>query len=531
MKTKLLSLIIMIAMPMWIAAQAYELIPFKTIKEIADRNAQALWGEVYPAEPIPYYGFDDEIVAWRFNYSIGKPFPQKDELFNQIEYFRTNGDQTNQWGGDNFGRILISARSNMPVLLEYSQCLSAEFALAGKLNTLSDQAFGNEKVEQGRIFYLNHFNTWHERSANGQKKYVCTSPTGGIISETELLKKKAKTGLFCETGDFKELWNSYQNGFVALTDCDKYIDYHECMPYYDWSYGCSPTAAAMIFAWYDYRSLFVSSKYSGFVSWHFQRYDDVEDETDYNVCNLQYDLALAMSTDTLTGSTQSYNIDNGMNHVANSQRGYNFDCVNRYTLLWTRLTDDIDAGKPLLVSIPGHSTAGVGYNGSTDMAITHYTHDPPDHLVWVSRWDIDMITRVSSGGQKGSAIQLTCPFGDPRYNDNGNGEVYSAGNYAEITWLSGYAPGSSVDLLYSTDGGHNFDVIVAGTENDGLYNWLIPADAASTSCRIIAYLFTPDMGIQIAGADGSWGNFIINNAGAVQTMVSEHLYSSDSLSR
>ncbi|MBE0639478.1 MAG: hypothetical protein IH598_13255, partial [Bacteroidales bacterium] len=47
----------------------------------------------------------------------------------------------------------------------------------------------------------------------------------------------------------------------------------------------------------------------------------------------------------------------------------------------------------------------------------------------------------------------------------------------------------------------------------------------------IAYLFTPDMGIQIAGADGSWGNFIINNAGAVQTMVSEHLYSSDSLSR
>jgi len=149
----------------------------------------------------------------------------------------------------------------------------------------------------------------------------------------------------------------------------------------------------------------------------------------------------------------------------------------------------------------------------------------------VSRWDIDMITRVSSGGAKGSAIQLTSPFGDARYNGNGNGEVYSAGNYAEITWLSGYIPGSSVNLLYSTDGGHNFDVIVAGTENDGLYNWLIPAGTSSTSCRVLAYLFTPDMGTLIAGADGSRGNFIINNAGAVQTMVSEHRYSADSLPR
>ena len=522
----------LLALLLWTVAigQTPQMVAFDEIRQIADRNAQALWGDVHPSEPIPYYGFDDEIVAWRFNYSIGKPFPAKDALLEQLKKSESEHDKYNQWGGNNFGRILIGARENMPVLLEYSRCLSAEFALAGKLVKLSEAAFAGESCTNGKIYYLDHFNTWHQIISNGMVKYVCTSPTGGIVDESTFNQKKSTKGVSYENDDFAGLWNKYKGGFVVPTDGDKYINYHECMPFYDWSYGCSPTAAAMIFAWYDNRSQYVSSKYPYFVVWHFQRFDNVENETDYNVSNLQYDLALAMSTDTMTGSTQSYNIDNGMNHVANSQRGYSFDCVNRYTFLWTRLTDDIDDGKPLLVSIPGHSTAGVGYNGSSDMAITHYTHDPPDHLVWISRWDIDMITRVSSGGQKGSAIKLSRPVGDQRYNNNGLGEVYSEQNYAEITWISDNVPGSWVDLFYSTDGGHSIEPIVYGTENDGVYNWLIPAGAASTSCRIMANLRTPDMEPYIAGADGSMGNFIINNSGAIPTMVNEHIYTCDSLS-
>ncbi|NCC72690.1 MAG: T9SS type A sorting domain-containing protein [Sphingobacteriia bacterium] len=531
MKTKLYTLLFLLLNSLWLPAQTYNVIPLETVKAIADRNAQALWGEVYPAEPIPYYGFDDEIIAWRFNYSIGKPFPSKVELQNQIKGFENEKDSYNQWGGDDFGRILIGARDNLPVLLEYSRCLSAEYALGNKLARLTSEAFGGKDATAGKIFYLNHFNTWHQVISKNESKYVCTSPTGGIINDEAFAVKKTDAELFIKPGDFKELWNTYQNGYVAPTDGNKYIDYHECMPFYDWSYGCSPTAAAMLFAWYDYRSLYVSSKYPYFVGWHFQRWDDPEEETDYNVCNLQLELALAMATDTLTGSTDSYNIDNGMNYVANEQRNYNFDCINRYTFLWTRLTEDIDAGKPLMVSIPGHSTTGVGYNESTNMAITHYTHDPPDHLVWVSRWNIDMITRVSAGGQKGSAIQLTRPTGDPRYNCNGDGEVFSAGDYAEITWLSDPVPGSWVDLFYSTNGGYNFGPIVLDTENDGVYNWLIPADISSTSCRVMAYLRTPEMEPYIAGADGSWGNFIINSGGTVAIMVTEHIYSSDSLSK
>jgi hypothetical protein len=531
MKTLVRFLLCFMLLPLFGSAQDYEQIPFKAIREIADRNAQALWGDAYPAEPIPYYGFDDEIIAWRFNYSIGKLFPEQEVLAERIGTYASKGDKYQQWGGEDFGRILISARSNMPVLLEYSRCLSAEYALEEKLKKLSAEAFNNEDAASGRIYYLNHFNTWHERSAKGQKAYVCTSPTGGIISETEFLEKKTNTGYFCKTGNFKDQWETYKNGYLLLTDADKYIPYHECMPYYDWSYGCSPTAATMLLAWYDNRSQYVSSKYSWFVNNHFQRYDTKEKETDYNVANLQRDLALAMSTDTLTGLTQCSDIDNGIEFVANDQCGYSFEAVNRYTFLWTRLKNDIDDGKPPIVSIPNHSTAGVGYNDATDMVITHYTHDPPRHLVWVNKSEMDMLCRVSSGGQKGSAIKLTTPFGDARFNRTGQGEVYSEGNWAEIKWVSDAVPGSWVDLLYSTNGGHNYSPIVTGTENDGLYDWLIPAGTSSASCRVIAYLRTPDMEPAYAGADGSWSNFTINNAGAIPVMVSEHPYFTDSLSR
>nr|NQU90241.1 hypothetical protein [Bacteroidota bacterium] len=524
MKARIFTLILAMVWSTMAVCQTYNMIPAKEIQEIAIRNAQALWGDVYPADPIPYYGQDDEIVAWRFNFSIGEPFPDRSDVVAECDLFKVAGDEYEQWGGDRYGRILIGARDNLPVLLEYSQCLSAEYTLDYKLQKMIHTVFQESEVQAGKIYYLNHFNTWHEYKSNGTTKYLCTSPTGGVIGSNEFQEKKGITKPFCETGNFKDQWNLYRNGNVPVTDADKYIDYHGCMPFLDWSYGCSPTAAAMLFAWYDYRSLFVTSKYPYFVTSYYERWDNVEGETDYNVANLQLDLALGMSTDTMTGSTQSYNLDNGMRHVANSVRGYDFDIVNRYTLLWTRTKDDINAGKPLIVSIPGHSTTGVGYNDGSDVAITHYTHDPPMHLAYVSRWSIDMITRVSSGGQKGSAIQIRKPFGDPRYNSNGQGELYHAGNYAEITWFADTVPGSWVDISYSTDGGYSYDIAVLGTENDGLYDWLIPTGVSSTKCRVLVNLHDPAMEPYIAGADGSRGNFIIDNGGAIPTMVDGTIY-------
>ena len=63
--------------------------------------------------------------------------------------------------------------------------------------------------------------------------------------------------------------------------------------------------------------------------------------------------------------------------------------------LWTKIKNEINADRTVMVSIPGHSTCGVGYNTSSNTAITHYTHDPPNHLVWVNKDDVDGIYQGS----------------------------------------------------------------------------------------------------------------------------------------
>lgn len=511
-------------MPLAMIAQGWEMIPFETVKAIADRNAQALWGDVYPAKPIPYYGFDDKVIAWRFNYSIGKPFPDAKELISACQAYFEAGETYQQWGGDDFGEMLLGARDNMPVIIEYSQSLSQEYALGFKIDQLASEGSDKHQAISGKIYYLNHYNTWHGYEAGGERFFVCASPTGGVLDEMDFLAKKSTEEPFIPPKDYTNQWTDYREGKTQTRSGTVLIQNPELMPFYDWSYGCSPTAAAMLFAWYDNRSLITTHKYAYLVGHHFMRYDTLCKENrishwDFNVSNLQKSLAIGMGTDTLTGSTMPWNIDNGMRWAANTQRGYDFHVANHYITNWPRLMDDINEGKPLLVHISGHSTTCVGYNESNEVALTHYTHAPPNHYKWINKDAILMLTRVTHGGSKGAAIKLHTPYGDRRYNSNGEGERYWEGNYAEIRWDADNVPGSTIHLSYSTNGGYNFTEIASGLPNTGVYDWLVPYGVASNSCRVIARIYTPEMGAVIAGADGSWGNFRIVTGSPLYTMT------------
>lgn len=536
MKTKLLMLIVLIAVPTILPAQNYQRIPLETAKEIADRNAQALWGDVYPAEPIPYYGFDDEIVAWRMNYSIGKPFPEKEHLIDQCRQKNQENEIYLQWGGDDYGEILMGARDNLPVMIEYSQSLSAEYAAGFELEKMVQKKAAGKTAKAGKIYYLNHSNTWHEYEIAGGRFYFCTSPTGGVLSEKSFLEKKYAAEPFIKPQDFSKQWEEYKTGKTASAKSDVYINNPELMPFYDWSYGCSPTAAAMLFAWYDNRSAITSYKYSYLITHHFMRYDTLDKEGrishwDYNVPWLQKQLALGMDTDTLTGSTMPWDIDDGMEWAANTLMGYDFEVKNRYTSKWTRLKNDINGSKPLLVHISGHSTTAIGYNESTEKVITHYTHHPPNHKKWINKSAVLMITRVTRGGQRGASVLIKSPYGDPRYNNCGLGEIFHIGNYGEILWNADDVPGSTINLSYSLNGGHHFIPIVSGTENDGMYDWLVDSDSVTNRGRVMINMYTPDMGNRAAGADGSWGNFRIKDEGAIAPMANAAAYQAEHYTR
>ncbi|MFU8842823.1 MAG: carboxypeptidase regulatory-like domain-containing protein [Bacteroidales bacterium] len=527
---KFIPFVCAIVLTVAVLGQNYRLVPFETLKEIADRNAASLWGDVYPAEPIPYYGIDDKIVAWRFNYSIGRPFPSKETLVSECKSHRESGNKFQQWGGDDYGQLLISARDDMPVLLEYSQSLSSEFAKGFDLQEMVNQKAVGKSVKKSKIYYLNHFNTWHQYEMGGEEFYFCTSPTGGILSVSEFVGQKSIHGdSFCEKGDYESQWVEYTTGKAASSKSDIYIFNHEMMPFYDWSYGCSPTAATMLFAWYDYRSEVTVDKYSSLVNYHFERYDNAEDEMDYNVSDLQRDLATGMGT-TIGGTTMPWNIDNGMRYATNDLRNYNFDVKNHYTSKWSKLYQDIViSGKPALAHISGHSTTAVGINTDTEMVITHYTWGPPNHLVWITKSSLLMVTRVSPGAPRGAHVKLLTPSGDTRYNENGEGEVFYAGGYHEIRWESDDIPGSTIDLSYSVDGGLNFTQFAYGIPNTGFYNWLIPSNLSDSNARIMVDIHTPTM--TDAGADGSMGNFIILEGGSVILMIPKTLYANQKITK
>jgi hypothetical protein len=529
MKT-LTNLLFAILLSVAVLGQDYRIVPFEMIKGIADRNAASLWGDVYPADPIPYYGIDDEIVAWRFNYSIGKPFPERESLILECKNLKETGKAYGQWGGDNFGQLLIGARDNMPVLLEYSQSLSSEFATGFELKEMATNKASGKPVKKLKTYYLNHFNTWHKYEIGEEVFFICNSPTGGTLTASEFTgQKTVDEDFFWEAGDYSAQWEEYIKGMTASSKSDIYILNHELMPFYDWSYGCSPTAAAMLFAWYDCRSELTTDKYSSLVNYHFERLDNSNGIWDYNVSDLQRDLANGMGT-TSGGTTMPWNIDNGMRYAANDLRNYNFDVKNHYTSKWSKLYQDLlISGKPALAHIWGHSTTAVGINTETEMIITHYTWSPPNHLIWISKSSLLMITRVSPGAPRGAHIQLLTPFGDPRYSNDGEGEVFYAGGYHEIRWDSDEVPGSTIDLSYSVDGGQNFSQLVNAIPNTGFYNWLIPSYLSSTNARIRVDLHKPSL--SDAGADGSWGNFKIQPGGSVTLMTSSTFYTHQGLTR
>jgi len=400
MKT-LTTLSIAILLSLLAMAQDYELIPLNEITKIANRNAEALWGDCHPAEPIPYFGQDGEIIAWRFNYAVGNDFPNQAMLKNQCHALAAEGNADKQWGVGEYGRILVSARSNMPVILEHSGMLSPEYSMSMKFDKLKAEAFGIDSPEIVKHWYLGQFDIWCEMSNGNTTKYICVSPTGGIVDDAGFLDLKKNKKMFCKTGDFSLEWANYKNGFVPDTKGDVLVPYYTYMPFIDWSYGCSPTAAMMILAYYDYRSMVTTSKYPLMVSNIFQRNDIVTGGMSYTVCGTHRQLAIQMNTDTIEeGMTYMWNVDNGMQAVTNGSLGYNFDIYNKYSTPWTRLKDEIDAGRPAISNSYNeeHSFTAVGYNNSTDKIIVHDTWGPA--LSWVDKTNADVITIVKPGGSK-----------------------------------------------------------------------------------------------------------------------------------
>jgi len=500
-------------------------IPLETIKEIADRNAAALWGNVDPDDPIPYYSAQDEIIAYRFNYSIDKPFPQKSELVNQCQMFYKSNQDEEQWGIGRFGRILMTTNTSLPPILSYSNSVSSEYSQKYMLDSLANEYLGaNSKLE--KIYYLNDVHQWFQYKNGESSIYIKLKPPRKIVSQEEFDNIKTSVKRIAQEKDYNEKWMAYKAGKTPDSKATNMIPNPELCRRYDWSYGCTPTSAAMLFSWWDYRSIISGNDYAKLIRGYFKRDDCIQGETDYQIPEVQRTLAIEMETDTSCGGggTWSYNCDNGIQNTADIQ-GYEMDADNKYTSKWWHVQDQIDDNHPLLVHSETHTYCALGYNDSDETIYTHTTWSAADE--WISKDILACITRVTPETDGGQGITLTYPVGDTNYNATGDGEVFYPGEIYGITWDFETSIASTNIIYYSTNSDATAEeVIVSGTPNDGYYAWLVPAGIGSDECRIGINNNSSSSG-SLLGMDGSMGMFTIYDPPVIDELGSYNTKTTD----
>jgi hypothetical protein len=484
-------------------------------RRIADSNAAILWGgNLGSAEPIPYYGPDDKVIAYHFNYAIGRPFPDKHSLQQRSEEAFSSGNRDLGWGVGEFGNMVIGANRNMPVFVEYSKCLSQQYAYAQKLEEAASREFP-KGYELTKTYYLGLVDVWYRINDGNETRYINLEPYTKVKTETEFREMIKDKTFFWERDSFEEEWEYLLDNGNTMSRAEYMVPGEELMPFYEWNYGCTPTSAAMLFAWWD--------AYLGFgklVKHHSTKWDPVVGRYTHHVPDIQGILANTMDTDS-DGSTYRWNICDGLIDAADIV-GYN--CASdglwatHHTVgdLFDGIRSSVDIGRPLLCSIDGHSLCAVGYGTWPSRVFTHDSNQST----------LRTISRSMLEGYYWAAfeplndvhlVELNSPEGGTMWNSNYGGETLISGIYYDITWSSTISPNAYAKIYYHDEGGWNTDrwfPITANTINDGHFQWLVPQlqdcpYGVNTDYGRVKIEIYDTNTHQLLAADGSYGNFKI----------------------
>lgn len=518
-------------------------------QKIADANAKVLWGDkLSSAEPIPYYGFDDKIIAWCFNYAIDKPFPPRESLKQMNEDALKSDNRDLSWGVGEFGYLIIGASRSMPVFVEYSKSLSTDYALSTNLDKAALKAFpkGYELVN---TYYLGAASIWNCVTDGTEKRYINLLSKPMTLTEDEfrqMLRERKNSWL---DNDFTDEWTDFldNNMTLNLTRDVAMIPGESDMPFYEWSYGCVPCAATTVLAWWDnYHKL------GKLIDYHGSRWDPIVETYRHHVPQLLPIMADRMETGYESGNTDPWDVNDGLEDAAASQ-GYTVDCEGSWGLFsdwhfFHGIIDYINNQTPGLATIdPGwldyHTVAAVGYNMSPNQVFVHDSNHPA--LTTYSYSILECYWYVYPELTQTNGVKIISPNGGTQWGGNGgDNEVLTSGDFYEINWASYTEVDSTyVKLYYNDEGGgaaERWFPITTFTANDGHYDWLVPSinciyGTSTDYARIKIELYNAATN-QIISQDGSFGNFTINAGGSLAQLsatpadvqISPDYYSADS---
>jgi hypothetical protein len=305
-------------------------------------------------------------------------------------------------------------------------------------------------------------------------------------------------------------WDRYLNDNI-LFGRDTVLGYIDSVPYIDWVYGCSPTAASMILWYWDPRG------YGKLADYFFTHWDNPEGE--WNDCaNVNRELALRMYTDTLSGGTYISNIGPGIVATCNTNNGYSFSSQtssqggqwNQYQFSWIKT--EIDAQRPCHWNVLhyqgdpnfNHSVTGVGYAYGSSLpdtfVIVHetWTTSEPWWPLWTyanGYQSYDYVVTVIPGGSNANNVLLTFPTSGSRFFKGLKYRIkwQSFGTNVDHIkiWYSIGRNASSYDSTYWT-------LITSAAPNTGSFIWTVPNQDSALRVNI----FGLGSSNQLYAADG-----------------------------
>ncbi len=513
--------VILIFLPVWAlnlpepGERPPNAVDFATVQMLARKKAEAEWGKCQPGPVVPYVDEQGQTVAYMFHFRVdGKQFPDYEQVVKDIHLERaglTANTNLVNWRSK-YAHILISARYDRTPIVCYGYGTSAYYAV-GPEGLRRARAILGDDAYLSRIYFILPV-TFLEFSNPAGERVIFSCHFEQVWYSREdfafyVAKQRAEAGLVAEdpvaVAHYQREWDEALSRDFSRWNA-VYVPDADRAPFYDWSYGCTPSASAMVMGYLDR-----ARGYGRLVDWFWQRWDMVEGEWDKQIPNVQRECALWMFTDTTRGGTMIGAIGQGLYLVA-YENGYpDFEVVEELghsgnDWAWERIVQEIDSGYAMVWSAiwAVHSLAAYGYRTPDKDIYVHNTWWQPAEWWHYSGPERSHVASPHPAGNDPHQLQLVYPLGDTFYNSIGRGETLQIGDTVRVRWNNFSNPADWVTIEISFDAGRSWTQLDS-VRDLGYYDWVIsPNYPAQESVRLRLRQYYQG---ELTAADGSFGCF------------------------
>ncbi len=306
---------------------------------------------------------------------------------------------------------------------------------------------------------------------------------------------------------------------LGFADYERRVHKWQLIPMIDYTYWCVPTSQAMVLSYYDNYV-----KNTGGFTGYGRLVDHWFDHPDGTNAPTLIDVAIDPKTRTWRRRADGSSWP-GAEEWMMDNFGYDFsfqevDCDKGNDYCWNEIQTEVNSGRPLLFSVPGHCVAAFGYRVTDTGQKQIIVYDAPNkntptYLNYYNYEQCEGITKVipgPGGDQNNDNLAIFSPDG---------GEELNRLTPYKVTWFIWGSGIRSVDIDYSTDGGRSWKTIARGINTKGgLNSHLWTPLVVTNKGRIRIKGYSKNKVHYIAG-DGSQNNFnIIGATGKVSSWCS-----------